>query len=106
MGPLMRLRFGMDWDDLKFVLAVARHGSLSAAGRALRTTQPTVRRRLDTLERRIGVKLFERAQDGLSPTSLGAALIAGLRSFEAGALPFERRIPSRATRLHDTKSDA
>src|SRR3546814_1059189 len=68
MGPLMRLRFGMDWDDLKFVLAVARHGSLSAAGRALRTTQPTVSRRLDKFERRIGVKLFERDKDGLSPT--------------------------------------
>src|SRR3546814_10613510 len=92
MGPLMRLRFGMDWDDLKFVLAVARHGSLSSAGRALRTTQPTVSRRLDKFERRIGVKLFERDKDGLSRTWLGAALIEGLRSMEAGALTLERRI--------------
>ncbi|KGM31650.1 LysR family transcriptional regulator, partial [Inquilinus limosus] len=50
----------MDWDDLKIAFAVARHGSLSAAARALRTTQPTVSRRLDGLERRVGVKLFER----------------------------------------------
>src|SRR3546814_14959299 len=99
MGPLMRLRFGMDWDDLKFVLAVARHGSLSAAGRALRTTQPTVSRRPDNFERRIGVKLFERDKDGLSPTSQGAALIDGLRSMEDGALTIERRRASRETGL-------
>src|SRR3546814_8865839 len=95
----MRLSVGRDWDDLKFVLAVVRHGSLSAAGRALRTTQPTVSRRLDKFERRIGVKLFERDKDGLSPTSLGAALIDGLRSMEDGALTIERRIASRETGL-------
>ena len=68
----------MDWNDLKFALAVARHGSLSAAARALGTTQPTVSRRLAGLERKTGVKLFERSKDGLTPTQLGAALTDGL----------------------------
>ena len=65
----------MDWDDLRIVLAIARHGSLNAAARALGTTQPTVSRRLDALERSIGGKLFERAANGLSPTPLCKALV-------------------------------
>ncbi|WP_026868522.1 LysR family transcriptional regulator [Inquilinus limosus] len=89
----------MDWDDLKIAFAVARHGSLSAAARALRTTQPTVSRRLDGLERRIGVKLFERSAGGLSPTPLCAALIDGLQRMEEGALAVERRIAARDTGL-------
>ena len=38
-----------DWDDLRFFLAVARAGSFTRAGEALRTTQTTVGRRLHAL---------------------------------------------------------
>ena len=89
----------MDWDDLKFVLAIARHGSLNAAARALDTTQPTVSRRLDALERRIGAKLFERAVSGLSPTALCAALVESLHQMEEGAQAVERRVAARDTGL-------
>jgi DNA-binding transcriptional LysR family regulator len=85
----------LDWDDLKITLAVARHGSLNAAARALGTTQPTVSRRLDGLERRIGVKLFERAAGGLSPTPLCEALVESLSQMDEGALAVERRIAAR-----------
>jgi DNA-binding transcriptional LysR family regulator len=89
----------MDWNDLKIALAVARHGSLSAAARALGTTQPTVSRRLAGFERKTGVKLFERGKDGLTPTELGAALTDGLDLMDEGALAVERRIASRDTGL-------
>jgi DNA-binding transcriptional LysR family regulator len=89
----------VDWDDLKFVLAIARHGSLSSAARALDTTQPTVSRRLDGLERRIGVKLFERAVSGLTPTALCAAFIESLNQMEDGAQAVERRVAARDTGL-------
>ena len=89
----------MDWNDLKIALAVARHGSLSAAARALGTTQPTVSRRLAGFERKTGVKLFERGKDGLTPTQLGAALTDGLDLMDEGALAVERRIASRDTGL-------
>lgn len=87
----------MDWDDLRIAPAVAQHGSLSAAARALRTTQPTVSRRLDQLERRIGVRLFERGPNGLAPTPLCTALVEGLQRMEEGALAVERRIAARDT---------
>lgn len=89
----------MDWDDLKITLAIARHGSLNAAARALGTTQPTVSRRLDGLEQRVGVKLFERAANGLSPTPLCAALVESLSQMEDGARAVERRIAARDTGL-------
>jgi DNA-binding transcriptional LysR family regulator len=89
----------VDWDDLKFVLAIARRGSLNSAARALDTTQPTVSRRLDGLERRIGVKLFERGASGLSPTALCAALVESLNQMEEGAQAVERRVAARDTGL-------
>ena len=44
-----------DWNDLTYFLAVARHGSTIAAGKALRLSQSTVHRRLVELERRLGL---------------------------------------------------
>ncbi len=89
----------VDWDDLRIALAVARHGSLSAAARALGTTQPTVSRRLDGFERRMGTLLFERGKRGLTPTPLCAALLEGLDRMEEGALTVERRLAARDTGL-------
>ncbi|MFY0537428.1 helix-turn-helix domain-containing protein [Nannocystis pusilla] len=48
----------LDWDDLRFFLAVARAGSFSAAARGLGVTQPTVGRRIAALERSLGARLF------------------------------------------------
>lgn len=89
----------MDWDDLKVVLAIARNGTLSAAARALGTTQPTVGRRLDGLERRIDARLFDREADGLRLTSLGRSLIEGIEQMDAGALSVQRLVAARDTGL-------
>jgi len=89
----------MDWDDLKIVLAVARHGSLNSAARALKTTQPTLSRRINGLERRIGVRLFERTAGGLAATALCSALLGSLNEMEHGAEAVQRRIAARDTGL-------
>lgn len=88
------------WDDLKVALAVVRHGTLSAAARALHSTQPTVSRRLDAFERHLGIRLFDRTSTGPKPTSLCRALLDGLETMEQGALAIERRIAARDTGLH------
>lgn len=90
----------MNWDDLKIALAVARGGTLSAAARKLGTTQPTVGRRLDALERRLGAPLFERQADGLKPTPLGQSLLLGLAQMEAGAHAVQRQVAARDTGLN------
>jgi DNA-binding transcriptional LysR family regulator len=89
----------VDWDDFKIALAIARSGSLNAAARALGTTQPTVSRRLDALERAIGEKLFERDVAGLAPTPLCKALLESLDQMAELAQAIERRIAARDTGL-------
>lgn len=63
-----------DWNDLKYFLAVARHGSTIAAAKALRTSQSTVQRRLAELEKRIGRKLVTRTASGYRLTEFGQEL--------------------------------
>jgi DNA-binding transcriptional LysR family regulator len=92
-------RAALDWEDLKFIHAIARHGSLSAAARALGTAQPTVSRRLSGVERRTGIRLFEREASGLSPTALCTVLLESLDQMETHAQAIERRIAARETGL-------
>lgn len=61
----------VSWDDVRLFLAIADHGSLTEASRHLRLGQPTVSRRLATLEEQLGYPLFERSVEGTSLTSRG-----------------------------------
>src|SRR2546428_3744575 len=80
-----------DWNDLKHFLAVARHGSTIAAGKALGTSQSTVHRRLEELERRIGQALVTRAASGYRLTEYGTTLLPFAERIEAAVGDFERR---------------
>jgi DNA-binding transcriptional LysR family regulator len=62
------------WDELRFLLAVCRSGTLSAAARALGCSQPTVSRRMSLLARRHGAALFETLGGRYVPTPTGRAL--------------------------------
>jgi len=73
---------GMNWDDLRYFLAVAAEGSLSAAARALRVNPATVSRHVDALEARFEVRLFDRRQDGYGLTEAGEKLAARARGIE------------------------
>ena len=63
-----------DWESQRAFLAVLREGSLSGAARALGVAQPTVRRRLEALERSVGAALFTRSPTGLTPTDAARML--------------------------------
>jgi len=65
----------MDWSLLQGFLELGRHGSLSAASRALGVSQPTLSRRLVLLEEALGVSLFLRGPRGLTPTAAGERLV-------------------------------
>ena len=88
-----------DWDDLKHFLAVARHGSTTAAGRATRVDQSTVQRRLTELERRIGQALVERHPTGTRLTPYGQQLLAHAQAVEQNILALEQFIQSSAREL-------
>lgn len=89
----------MDWEDLKTFLAVARHGNLSAGARALKVSQTTMGRRLDTLHARIGTTLLRRTPSGFVLTTAGERILAGVERMEAEALDVERMIGGEDGRL-------
>jgi DNA-binding transcriptional LysR family regulator len=72
----------MNWDDLRFALAVAELGSLSAAAEALGVNASTVLRRIAALEKSLDVRLFERDRSGYRLTQEGQVLIQSLRPVE------------------------
>lgn len=81
-----------DWDDLRYFLAVARHHSTLAAGRALKVNQSTVQRRLTELERRIGRPLVKRHPTGYRLTELGREMVAHAERVEQAVLGFEQHL--------------
>jgi len=65
-----------DWDDLKPLLGLSRHGSLLAAARALGANQTTLQRRISALEQRLGRSLVIRDPAGYRLTALGQEAVA------------------------------
>lgn len=88
-----------DWDDLKHFLAVARHGSTTAAGRATHVDQSTVQRRLTEFERRIGQPLVERSPTGTRLTAYGQQLLPHAQAVEQNILALEQFVQSSAREL-------
>lgn len=86
----------LDWNDLEIFFHVAENGGLSAAGRRLGLSPPTVGRRILALEQRSGQILFHRAQTGYSLTIAGKALLERVRVMHAAALPVHEILSSQA----------
>lgn len=66
----------MNWDDYRFLLAVARKGTVSAAAQDLRVDHATVIRRIDRLEKELGVVLFSRRPTGYELTAAGTKALS------------------------------
>lgn len=75
----------MDWNQLRGFLETAQTGSLSAAGRRLGLSQPTLSRQVAALERSLGVTLFERVGRAMQLTEAGLALLEHARAMGAAA---------------------
>lgn len=89
----------IDWDDLRFFLAITRRGSLSGAAKDLHVAQSTVGRRLASLEASLGVRLLNRTPDGYLPTLAGESVRDQAERLEAEALAVERNVGGRDARL-------
>ncbi len=77
---------------LVLVLAVAEAGSIQGAAADLHLGQPAVSRSLRSLERRLGVELFERLPRGVRPTEAGEIVIAFARRFCGEYHAVQRRL--------------
>lgn len=74
-----------DWNQARAFLATVEEGSLSAAARALRLTQPTLGRQVAALEETLGIVLFERVGRSLELTSSGTELLEHVRAMRDAA---------------------
>lgn len=80
-----RTRTAPDWEDVRFFLALARHGSLSAAARALKVNHATVARRVAGLEASLGAALLERRPAGYELTGFGRLALQAAGGMEDAA---------------------
>ncbi len=88
-----------NWDDLKYFLAMADEGSLSAAARKLSVSQPTLSRRLTALEEDIGAELFTRTRSGLEVTALGEQMVQHARHMQDDVYSVERLLTGHDSSL-------
>ena len=86
----------IDWEDVRFFVALARHGSLSGAARALTVNHATVARRLAALEQSLGAKLFKRRPTGYELTSAGRCALDAADAMESAATALSRLEPETA----------
>ena len=83
-------RASMNWDDLRFVLALAKAGSLVRAAKDLKVDHTTVARRIESVEADLGVRLFTRTTTGYVPTSEAEGLLPDIKQVEDAVLALER----------------
>jgi DNA-binding transcriptional LysR family regulator len=85
----------IDWEDVRYFVALARHGTLSATARALRVNHTTVARRIASLETLIGRALFDRRAKGYLLTGEGKAVLEEASAMDGAALSILRRLDAR-----------
>ncbi|WP_336083395.1 LysR family transcriptional regulator [Thalassospira sp. CH_XMU1448-2] len=81
----------MNWNDLRFFVAVAQAGTLSGAARRLGKDHTTVARRIEALEADLGARLFDRLATGWQLTDAGENLVPVAGRIEEDVLAFERQ---------------
>ncbi len=92
----------MDWDDLRFFLAVARKGSIRGASNTLAVNASTVSRRIDAYEKKLGVRLFERLPTGYTLTPAGEEMLGSAQRIEDEIATLDRNVTGRDAQLNGT----
>ena len=88
--------FDFDWDLIRSFLAVIDNGSLLAASRERGSTQPTIGRHIEMLEKQLGKVLFERTGRGLTPTDDARLIATDARRMRADADALARIVAGSA----------
>jgi DNA-binding transcriptional LysR family regulator len=86
---------GMDWDDIRYFLAVSRTGSIRSAATLLAVNHSTVSRRIGQLEKQLGVRLFEKLPTGYLITPAGDEILDLTERMEEQVNELERKVYGR-----------
>ncbi|NRB42385.1 MAG: LysR family transcriptional regulator [Pseudomonadales bacterium] len=89
----------MNWDDLKFFLAVCRCGSIRGAAVELDVNHSTVSRRINSFEESLGERLFERSAKGYACTAIGNEIFEEATQLEQCLKTVERRVAGKDTSM-------
>jgi DNA-binding transcriptional LysR family regulator len=84
-----------NWDEIRTAFQVARLGTVSGAAELLGVHHATVIRHIDALERRLGVRLFQRHARGYTPTEAGRDLLATAQVTEEQFAQLASRLKGR-----------
>jgi molybdate transport repressor ModE-like protein len=85
----------IDWDDVRYLLAVAREGSVRAAAERLEVNHSTVLRRVAQLEERLGAQMFEKLPSGYRLTDAGEEVLEFAEQMEASSNQLAARVFGR-----------
>src|SRR5215469_8191565 len=85
----------IDWDDVRYFLAVARAGSVRAAAERLGVNHSTVLRRIGQLEEWLGAQMFEKLPSGYRLTEAGEEVVELAGQMEASSHLLETRVLGR-----------
>jgi DNA-binding transcriptional LysR family regulator len=82
----------MNWHDLNLLLEVSRSTTMSETAKRLGMNQTTVSRRLEALERSLGVQLVHRRRDGIGLSDAGIEAVRAIEVMETVANDLERKL--------------
>ena len=85
----------IDWDDVRYFLAVARSGSVRGAAERLDVNHTTVLRRVAQLEHRLGARMFEKLPSGYRMTTAGEEVLGLAEQMEASSNLLQARVLGR-----------
>jgi DNA-binding transcriptional LysR family regulator len=85
----------MDWDLCRYFTAVAEAGDYTGAARRLRSSHPTVSRKIAALEATLGTRLFARTTEGLALTTQGRRFREHAEAMAAAAFRAEAAVTAR-----------
>ncbi|WP_368184823.1 LysR family transcriptional regulator [Aestuariibius sp. HNIBRBA575] len=89
----------LDWSLIRAFLAVAEHGSLSAAARHLGASQPTLGRQIKAIEAQLGADLFHRHSKGFELTPLGQSMLPPAQIMRDAAHQIDLKAAGQVDRL-------
>jgi DNA-binding transcriptional LysR family regulator len=89
----------MDWDDLRFFLALYREGAVRPAAAKLRVSHSTVTRRIQAFEENLDTRVFDRTPDGFALTQAGEQILEIAQNMEEEAASLERTVLGRDRKL-------
>ena len=89
----------INWDNLRYVLAVASKGSISAAARDMGVNRSTVLRRIERFQQDLNSRIFNRSPEGYPLTPEAEKMIAAAREVESTIFDMQRQVAGHELRL-------